>query len=351
MEKNKTLIILTPGFPENEADSTCVPPQQVFVKVLKETHSDIGIVVLTFQYPFFSDEYYWNGIKVISFNGRNKGKLNRLLLWIKVWKALKRLKKENNIIGLFSFWCTECALLGNYFGKYHSIKHFCWILGQDAKEENKYVKLIRPKPDQLVALSAFLQREFHKNHKILPHHIIPNGIDTTLFTTGNSERDIDVFGAGSLIPLKQYDIFIDIVNELRRSFPSVKALISGKGPEEDNLLSKIKRLKFHGNISLTGESAHQNVLELMQRTKVFLHTSSYEGFSTVCLEALYAGAHVISFWDPMQGQIKHWHIAKDKEEMLKKATEILHDPSIDHSSVMPFSMRDSAKAVISLYTG
>ena len=54
----------------------------------------------------------------------------------------------------------------------------------------------------------------------------------------------------------------------------------------------------------------------MQRTKIFLHTSSYEGFSGACLEALYAGAHVISFCEPMKQKIDHWHIVKDEKEML-----------------------------------
>ena len=67
----------------------------------------------------------------------------------------------------------------------------------------------------------------------------------------------------------------------------------------------------------------REILQLMKRAKIFLHTSSYEGFSTVCLEALYAGCHVISFIKPMEHDIGHWHIVQSKEEMVKKAMEIL----------------------------
>jgi len=41
--------------------------------------------------------------------------------------------------------------------------------------------------------------------------------------------------------------------------------------------------------------AHPELLEWMQRGKVFLHPSSYEGFGIVCIEALCSGAEVISF--------------------------------------------------------
>jgi hypothetical protein len=82
------------------------------------------------------------------------------------------------------------------------------------------------------------------------------------------------------------------------------------------------------NISLTGEMDHSTVLALMQRSKLMLHTSSYEGFSGACLEALYAGAHVISFFSPQDAWIRHWHIAVNKEEMIELALEILQSGNI-----------------------
>ena len=70
----------------------------------------------------------------------------------------------------------------------------------------------------------------------------------------------------------------------------------------------------------------------------------------VCTEALYAGAHVISFVKPFEKDIAHWHIVSTQEEMLQKLLELLNDPSLDHSSVMHFDAKDAATAVMSLYT-
>src|ERR1700752_2410898 len=103
MSNNETLIILTPGFPESEADSTCLPMQQQFVKALKEMYPGLDVVVLTFQYPYHQQEYTWFGIKVIPFGGRNRGGLQKLLLRNKINSALKKLHVEGKIAGLLSF--------------------------------------------------------------------------------------------------------------------------------------------------------------------------------------------------------------------------------------------------------
>jgi hypothetical protein len=141
----KTLIILTPGFPANEEDCTCVPPQQLFVKALKEVSPELTIIVLTFQYPFFSGEYRWNGIRVISFGDLKNSTLKRLFTGFRVNLTLKKLHENHGDISLLSFWWRKCALIGSNFGSKHKLTHYCWLLGQDAKAGNKYFNKINLK--------------------------------------------------------------------------------------------------------------------------------------------------------------------------------------------------------------
>src|SRR5689334_17291676 len=209
MSIKKTLVILTPGFPESEADTTCLPMQQQFVRALKKLYPGFEIVVLTFQYPYHKNEYKWFGIRVIPFAGRNKGGLPKVLLRNKINSTLKDLYHKTRIVGLFSFWYNECAFVGKKFADKYDLKHYCWILGQDAREANKYPKLLPPRSDELIALSDFVQHEFKRNHGITPGCVIPPGIDETLFGKTPAQKDIDVLGVGSLIPLKQYDIFLE----------------------------------------------------------------------------------------------------------------------------------------------
>jgi hypothetical protein len=187
-------------------------------------------------------------------------------------------------------------------------------------------------------MSDFLANEFFKNYFIVPKHIIPNGINGGLFSKEIFQKDIDILGVGSLIPLKRYDIFVSIVKQITDKIPAVQAVLCGKGTEENNLKSLIKKINLQKSISLTDELPHKDVLEIMQRSKIFLH-----------LEALAAGGHVISFCRPMNDSINHWHIVSNEEEMLDKALEILRNPQANYESVFPYLMNDTAKKMMVLF--
>src|SRR5579872_3605943 len=221
----KALVILSPGFPKDAADSTCVPAQQVFVKNLKKNFPHLAIIVLTFQYPYYTSEYLWDNVTVTSFGGKNKSGVSRFLIWIRAWIKLRQLFRQYQVIGLLSFWLGECALIGSRFAKRNKLKHYCWILGQDAKPGNKYYHYVKPKADELIALSDFIADEFDRNYQVKPAHIITTGIDPSMFGVTDRERDIDILGAGSLIPLKQYHLLVNIVSILRYTFPNIKAVI------------------------------------------------------------------------------------------------------------------------------
>jgi glycosyltransferase involved in cell wall biosynthesis len=344
----KTLIILSPGFPKDESDTTCLTSQQIFVKKLNENFPSLKIIILSFQYPFSTAAYNWHDNIVIPFNGLKNGIVARVLLWRRLWGTLKTLKKDNDIIGLLSFWCGECAFIGKWFGKRNNLRHLTWITGQDARKGNRYISLIRPQPNELIAMSDFLSDEFYKNYAVRPLHVISNGIDVSLFSKQNSERNVTILGVGSLISLKQYDVFVNVLKKIVERIPVTTAMLCGKGPEEMELQKLIAQLMLQNKIILTGEISHQRILQLMQRAKIFLHTSNYEGFSTVCLEALYAGCDVISFVRPMHDDIDHWHIVNTEEEMVKKAIELLVSGR-DNTPVLPYVMGDSAKAIMQLF--
>ncbi len=349
MSNKETLIILSPGFPESEADSTCLPMQQQFVRTLKEMYPRLEVVVLTFQYPYHQQEYKWFDIKVIPFGGRNKGGLQKLLLRTKINSTLKKLYSDRKIAGLFSFWYNECAFVGKKFADKYGVKHYCWILGQDARKGNKYPKLLPPRSDELIALSDSIQNEFETNHRIKPQFVIPPGIDETVFANLPKERDLDVLGVGSLISLKQYDIFLEIVAEIKKQIPGIKALLVGKGPGKEELRSLITNLELESNVKMTGELPYNEVLDLMKRTKVLLHPSSYEGFSGVCMEALAAGSRIVSLCKPMNRDIPHWHTVTTKEEMIRETLRMLRDPATRYLSLYPYRVRDCVNKVMSLF--
>jgi glycosyltransferase involved in cell wall biosynthesis len=343
-----TLVIITPGFPKDEYDSTCLPAQQNLVKAINRSFPSIKIIIISFQYPFLRSEYPWNGNTVVAIGGANKNKLRRRLTWFRAWKQLKKIRNDQHILGILSFWCGECAFIGNRFAQKFHLTHFCWLLGQDAKKENVYVKKINRSGGMYIALSDFIAGEFFKQHHIKPEHTIPIGIDPAEYDSSIKHRDIDILAAGSLIPLKQYQVFINTIAVLQKEFPGIKAVLCGDGPDKIPLQNLINHLSLQKNISLTGEKPHDEILLTMQRSKIFLHPSCYEGLGMVCLEALYAGCNVVSFVQPMKAGIQNWHIVADEQAMIAACKSLL-ESKVMHLPVLPYSIDNTALAVLRLF--
>jgi len=155
IDKKQTLVILSPGFPENEEDTTCLPAHQVFVRALNKNFPNLNVIIITFEYPLIACRYTWNGNNVTGLGGKDTGKINHILTWLKALNAIRKIKNKNDVIGILSFWITQCALVGKYAGKMYNLKHYSWITGQDAKKNNVFVKLIRPRIDEIFAMSDF----------------------------------------------------------------------------------------------------------------------------------------------------------------------------------------------------
>ena len=344
-----TLVILSPGFPKDEADTTCLPLQQQLVRSMSRLYPDVQLLVLAFQYPFHQQEYTWNGLRVKAFGGKGKGHLFKWYNLMQIWQELKTIQQTYKVMGVLSFWLGECACIGERFSRRYGLKHYCWVLGQDAKPCNGYVRRSNITGRSLIALSDFIAQSMRANYGLIPRYTIPGGIEPSCFSDQPMERDIDVLAVGSLIPLKQHHFFIEIAGVLSQQFPAIKAMICGGGPEKDRLKALIVQKGLQDNITLTGELPHPEVLRIMQRAKVLLHISAYEGLGMVCLEALFAGAHVVSFTQPFNNAVPNWHVAADAAQAVNAISGILNDQNIGYLSVIPFYADDMAKNMLALY--
>ncbi|MGN6401903.1 MAG: glycosyltransferase family 4 protein [Flavisolibacter sp.] len=347
-DESQTLVILTPGFAASETDDTCLPMQQFFIRTLKKSYPHVNVIVLSFHYPYRKSVYQLFNATIISLNGRNKRGLFKLLLRQKALSTLRRIKSEYKITGLLSFWYNECALVGKRFARENDIKHCCWLLGQDARKTNEYPGQVGLNENEMIALSDFLQDEFERNHGVKPFAVVPPAADISQLIT-KQERDIDLLAAGSMIPLKQFHVFLEVVVEIKKVFPNVRTVLIGDGPEKEHLENLAKTLGLGKNIHFTGQLEHSDVLQQMQRTKIFLHPSSYEGFSGVCQEALGCGVHVISFCKAMHSEIGQWHIVLSKKEMQEKSIEILQSDKTTFTSTTPYCMEDSVKKIMEVF--
>jgi glycosyltransferase involved in cell wall biosynthesis len=295
MKSSNSIVLLVPGFPENEEDSTCIPALQLFAKNFDRVNSSLDLIIIAFQYPFKKGEYSWNGITVYSAGGKGKGKFFRLFTWITVIKYFFKIKSQRKISGIHSFWLSECALVGQFLSKLFSLPHVASLMGQDARSSNKYLKYLNLSQMIITSGSDFASDILKNNTGFNSSIIIPFGIENKNGSLNNLNRDFDIIGVGSLILLKNYFLFIDIIEELVNEFPLLKSVLIGEGELKEEISRSIINKNLSGNIFLTGKLQRNEVLDYMKKSRIFLHTSEYESQGLVFLEALYCGLSVVAF--------------------------------------------------------
>ena len=343
-------IILTPGFPRDEGDTTCIPSLQQFLLALRKVRPDLEVAVIAFQYPHDGGEYMWHGVKVTALGGANQGQWRRLRTWAGAWRRLRAWRRSGPILGVLSLWLGECALVGRFFCRRAGLPHFIWMSGQDARAENHYLKRINPEGKEIIAMSDFLKAELHRNFGIMAGCVINNGINEAAFAPLNlGPRPIDILGAGALSPLKNYSAFLRLARELKRMHPHLSGVIAGEGPERARLEGEIESLGLKENVRLLGSLPHAQVLELMNQAKVFLHPSTYEGNSSVLMEALCAGCHVASFCGLSDAGVENLVVCRDEPDMAATADGWLTSPALPAQRVVFNRMEDSALKILSLY--
>ena len=255
--KASSLILLTPGFPENESDSTCLPWFQCFVRQLKSSFPCLKIIIVSLQYPYQQKKYVWEGITVYAMGGRNRSGIAKRILRYKVKQELDRLCKQESIAGILSLWYGEAARAAERISAIYQLPHFCWIAGQDARAGNPFPSKLRIPGERLIAVSDFIQEQFLKEYRVRPAYVIPFGPDQQLYQSPSPEKDIDLLSAGSLIPIKQYSIFLELVQAVQQSNPNVKAVLCGSGPEATSLQKQAEELGLKNNLFFAGETPYR----------------------------------------------------------------------------------------------
>ena len=71
-----------------------------------------------------------------------------------------------------------------------------------------------------------------------------------------------------------------------------KLYIIGDGPSKEEIINEIKKLNLEENIKLVGLS--KNPYVWLKKSKLFVHSSKYEGLPTVLIEALICNKMIIS---------------------------------------------------------
>lgn len=232
----------------------------------------------------------------------------------KLFLLIKKINPEvihNNLI------ISTC--LGSLFANLLNIKHIITHV-QNQKPLVDIYKFIKPiyqlacaKSTILIAVSEQTKRslieEFSQDEKII--QIIPNTFNPSLNQSNSSDvdrlksklninKDTYIIGnAARLIYYKNQKLLIKAFAEFNKIHPNSILLLTGEGPDYDNLKKLIENLKLKDKVLLLGLLQHDikqelNYISFLNALDCFVLSSDIEGFPLVALEAMYAKNLIIS---------------------------------------------------------
>lgn len=103
-----------------------------------------------------------------------------------------------------------------------------------------------------------------------------------------------LISVGRLVPWKGFATLIAIMPRLLIKWPSLRLLIAGDGPEQDNLREQIKRLNLRANVKLLGRLNQTDLFTQISKANVFVLNTAYEGFSHQLLEVMALGVPIVT---------------------------------------------------------
>jgi glycosyltransferase involved in cell wall biosynthesis len=159
--------------------------------------------------------------------------------------------------------------------------------------------------------------------------VVPPGVDERFTPGGERSSRPLVVAVGRLVPVKRFDILIDVLVELRRRHPELEAVIVGEGYERPELEARIAASGAANWLSLPGHVGDQELVALYRRAWVLASTSAREGWGMTVTEAGACGTPaVVTRIAGHLDAIDHGHsgfLAEDATAIVRHLDAVLAD--------------------------
>lgn len=155
------------------------------------------------------------------------------------------------------------------------------------------VKKVYEQASRVISVSTALKEAIGQQFGV-GSVVIPNVIDTNDFPLGTTHDRNIIFGLGTLLKAKGFDVLIRAFALARLEIPALKLVIGGAGPERATLERLAKQLDITADVTFTGELNRREVAAQMHRAGIFVSPSHYETFGVVLVEAAATGMPLVA---------------------------------------------------------
>lgn len=146
------------------------------------------------------------------------------------------------------------------------------------------------KPYQIVYCTGSAEAKFLISIGLKQVRWQSSGIRPCFFEKNlSTETQYDVITVGSLVPVKNFDLFLDTA-KLAKDY---RFAIIGTGPLEKKLKTRCQQ-ELINNVFFLGKMKPKNLSKALMASKVFLSTSINEGTPTAILEAMATGRPIVA---------------------------------------------------------
>jgi glycosyltransferase involved in cell wall biosynthesis len=224
-----------------------------------------------------------------------------------------------------------------WFCRRHS-KHFVFRISSDAycvpgrqlissyRDRKVYEYGLR-RADLILAQTQYQKRSL-RTHYALDSELANLVAEPPAAENVGGAKDIDVLWVANFRPVKRPELVI----ELARRLPQVRFVVAGAG-RPDGVERMRAAARELSNLVYVGPIAYDVVGSYFDRARVFLNTSSLEGFPNTFLQAWIRGVPVVTFFDP-DGLVQReglGFVARDLDEMAGQLAALHSQPSLQET--------------------
>lgn len=244
--------------------------------------------------------YVDDGVNVYITSGKSIGPLSIIKIWLKTFQMIWRINKKDSIdlIHVQSFFIGMSAVLFKLLKKtpYIVTEHSSIFLEGKLRISSKIcASLVYKYASKVICVSKNLGNFVSKytNHKI---EVIHNMVDGAFFKAkrnNNTDYSSTFYSCGNLIKSKGFMELLSICKNLKNDGYMFKVIVSGDGPERDELEQFVRDNGLDEYILFTGVVSREQVVTYMANSDCFILLTKYETFGLVFAEASAVGTPII----------------------------------------------------------